>query len=236
MKTEIALAKMPNKIKYALIVIGIYLFSELFKSLIYPIITEENISYVKKIVTVLKVLFIGFLAFKIKERKNWAKIVLLVIFIVHAIGLALSIIAEFLFKFTFSILTVVQFLIVTTILIFLFGKESELWYTASKIGRESNTRLSFPKEAIDKNWFWLIIPLCFLGFTFGCNMNTGGNFFAGMIILFGPFIFGLILIILITLLLVGQKKENQSLILVSKIGLLFVSFPMSYTVGVIFCN
>jgi len=92
------------------------------------------------------------------------------------------------------------------------------------------------KEVTKKYWFWLIIPLCFLGYTLGCKLNTGGNVFAGIIMLFGPFIFGLAIIILITLLLVGLKNKNQSLTLVSKIGLFLISFPVSYTAGVIFCH
>jgi len=99
-----------------------------------------------------------------------------------------------------------------------------------------NKQTSSQKEVVKKYWFWLIIPFCFLGYLLGCNLNTGGNVFAGIIMLFGPFIFGLALIILITLFLVGLRNKNQSLTLVSKIGLLLISFPLSYTAGVILCH
>ena len=94
------------------------------------------------------------------------------------------------------------------------------------------------KEQIDikKILFLLIIPLTIVGFQLGCNLNTGGNVFAGLLMLVGPFIFGLNLIILIILLVTGLKKKSKALIVVSKIGLLLISFPLAYTAGVILCH
>lgn len=85
-------------------------------------------------------------------------------------------------------------------------------------------------------WFWLIIPLTINGYQSGCRLDTSGNVFAGFLMLIGPIIFGIGLIVLIILLRNGLNKKNQALILVSKIGLLLISFPSSYTTGVIFCH
>ena len=92
------------------------------------------------------------------------------------------------------------------------------------------------KNVIKKNWFLLSIPLIIVGFQLGCKLNTGGNVFAGLLMLVGPFVFGLGLIILIILLVTGLINKNQTLILISKIGLLFISFPLAYTAGVILCH
>ena len=92
------------------------------------------------------------------------------------------------------------------------------------------------KNVITMIWFLLIISLSIVGFQSGCKLNTGGNIFAGLLMLAGPFIFGLGLIILIILLVTGLKNKNQALILISKIGLLFISFPLAYTAGVILCH
>jgi hypothetical protein len=94
------------------------------------------------------------------------------------------------------------------------------------------------KEQIDIKifLFLLIIPLTIVGFQLGCNLNTGGNVFAGLIMIAGPFIFGLGLIVLIILLVIGLKNKSQALILISKIGFLLISFPLAYTAGVILCH
>lgn len=92
------------------------------------------------------------------------------------------------------------------------------------------------KNVIKKIWFLLIIPLSIVGFQLGCELNTGGNIFAGLLMVVGPFIFGMGLIILIILLVSGLKNKSQTLILISKIGLLFISFPLAYTAGVVLCH
>ena len=85
-------------------------------------------------------------------------------------------------------------------------------------------------------WFWLIIPLSINGYQSGCKLDTGGNVFAGLLMLTGPVFFGIGLIVLTILLRNGLNKKKQTLILVSKIGLLLISFPSSYTAGLIFCH
>ena len=94
------------------------------------------------------------------------------------------------------------------------------------------------KEQFDlKNiWFWLIIPFTINGYQSGCKLDTSGNVFAGFLMIIGPFIFGIGLIVLFVLLRIGLNKKNQTLLLVSKIGLLLISFPTLYTIGVIFCH
>jgi hypothetical protein len=227
---------MPNKVKIALLFIGVYLVSELVKFILYKLITNEAIELKSTGFLVFTILFIGFFAYKIKERKNWAKIAVLVLFVMKIISLPWVILGEYLYHPVISLLSAVQLLILIIVLVFLFNKESEPWFNYSKPGLASNIETPPAIEATKTIWFWLIIPLCLLGYALGCNMNTSGNVFAGIIMIFGPFIFGLSFIILSTLLLVGLKNKNQSLILVSKIGLLLISFPVSYTAGVIFCH
>jgi len=102
-------------------------------------------------------------------------------------------------------------------------------------GQTTNKNPSF-QQALKSIWFWFIIPLTIFGYNLGCSLDTGGNVLAGALMMFGPFILGLWLIGLIILLLVGLRKKNSSLILVSKIGFLLFSFPVSYTAGVILCH
>lgn len=83
---------------------------------------------------------------------------------------------------------------------------------------------------------WLLIPLSIFGYLLGCDLNTGGNVFAGFLMIAGPYIFMFGLILLLILLLVGIRKKIQGLVFISKIGLVLISFPISYTAGVILCH
>jgi hypothetical protein len=112
---------------------------------------------------------------------------------------------------------------------------SEKIKTMKKPPEPINTT-SHPLQLLRGKWFWLIIPLTIAGYVMGCNLNTGGNIFAGLLMIIGPVFFGVGLITLIILFLVGIRNKNQALILVSKIGLLLISFPLSYTTGVILCH
>lgn len=105
-----------------------------------------------------------------------------------------------------------------------------------KIEKSNYKKTPSSQRVLKTIWFWLIIPLTISGYGLGCSLNTSGNIFAGVLMIFGPVFLGLWLIILIILLLVGLRNKNQSLILMSKIGLLLASFPVSYTAGVILCH
>jgi hypothetical protein len=108
--------------------------------------------------------------------------------------------------------------------------------TLKKLKSQTINKTPSSQRALKTIWFWIIIPLTIFGYDLGCSLKTGGNIFAGLLMIFGPFFLGLWLIALIILLIISLRNKNQSLILVSKIGLLLISFPVSYTAGVILCH
>ena len=229
--------KMPKPIKKALMLIGVFLLSEIVLSVLLYLTNKENFSIEDFVFLLFTLLFIGFLAFKIKERKNWARITLVALFTIKTIALFGVILGEFLFReITKGIISLIQFVILIVILVFLFNKNTAVWFKEKNIRDENPNKILSVQKVTKTYWFWLIVPLCFIGYYLGCFLNTGGNVIAGLIMVFGPFILGIPLIILLILVLLGLINKNQSLILFSKIGLLSVSFPVSYTIGVIFCH
>ena len=233
---ELPLATMPVKIKTALIGIGIYMFLDLIKTILHDLITVENQGWKPLGFVFFSILFIGFFAYKIMRRKNWAKITMLVLFVLKLMGLPWVILGEFVFKSAIGIISLIQLPIAITVLVFLFHKESDPWFKGPEKTQEPVKEPSSPKQVIKTYWFWLIIPLSVLGYALGCELDTGGNVFAGIIMIFRPFILGLGLMVLLIFFLVGLKNKNQALLQVSKIGLLLISFPASYAAGVIFCH
>ncbi len=233
---SLPLVKIPNKIHKATILIAVYLLFEVIKSVLYKLSINQKLEPKTLLYGLFAILLLGFFAYKIRQRKNWARIIILVLFVLKTISLPWVIVGEFIFSPVIGVLSIIQLLLVIMVLIFLFNKESDPWFKGPELTREPIKETSSPQELSKTLWFWLIIPLAILGYGLGCNLNTGGNVFAGALMIFGPFIFGLGLIILLILLLVGLKNKNKALILVSKIGLLLISFPASYTAGVIFCH
>ena len=108
--------------------------------------------------------------------------------------------------------------------------------TLKKVKSQTSNKTPQSQFELKNLWFWIIIPLIILGYTMGCSLDTGGNVIAGAIMIFGPFIMGLWLTGLIIFLLISLKNKNQSHILIAKIGLLLISFPLSYTAGVVLCH
>ena len=78
---------MPKKLQRALILVLIYLFSRLVKFIALAIFPEKRLDPDDITLFALEIILIGFLVFKIKEQKSWAKIMLLVLFLFHAISL-----------------------------------------------------------------------------------------------------------------------------------------------------
>ena len=108
--------------------------------------------------------------------------------------------------------------------------------TLKKVKSETINKTPSSQLELKNMWIWLIIPLSIFAYNNGCSLDTGGNVLAGALMIFGPFFLGLWLAGLIILLLVGLKNKNKSHILISKIGLLIISYPVSYTAGVILCH
>ncbi|MBT8271902.1 MAG: hypothetical protein KJO25_07650 [Bacteroidia bacterium] len=233
------LAEMPVKIKRALILIGVCLLLDLIRTILESIITDTERGWQPFASDVLYILLIGFFAYKIRQGKNWAKIVMLVIFTIDIIGLPWILIGGFMFRSALPALSVIALLqipIVIMILVYLFNTESDHWFKGPKKPLDPVKEATSPRELSKKLWFWLIVPLGFLGYTLGCNLNTGGNVFAGMIMIFGPYILAPGVLMLLILLLIGLLNKNKLLIDVAKISLLLISFPAAYTAGVILCH
>jgi uncharacterized membrane protein len=133
-------------------------------------------------------LIIGFLGFKIGQGKNWARITLLVVFIIPMIGYPFLVFGEFLMSPFIGIVSIAQMLILLYALILLFSREAQEWYKEQKVKTEPVNR-SVLSEWSKKNWIWLIVPLSIIGYLLGCDLNTGGNVFAGFLMIAGPFIF-----------------------------------------------
>ena len=240
------LAEMPNKIKKALILIGIYVLLNLIRNVLHSLITVEEQGWEPLVSGVSSILFFGFFAFKIRQGKNWAKITMLVIFLMNIISLPLGIMGVFVFKpvLGVNVITLIQIPIVIMILVYLFNKESDPWFKGTEKNLEATKEAA--KEVASEQqikkalWFWGIIPLSILGYELGCGLDTGGNLFAGIIMIFGhyisPYVFLPLLIPMLILYLIGLKKKNQILITFVKISLLLIAFPLTYAAGVIFCN
>ena len=226
---------MPKKLQRALILALIYLFSRLVKFIVLAKFPEKSLGSDDITLFALEIILIGFLVFKIKEQKSWAKIMLLVLFLFHAISLPWTFASEALWSETLLIspITAIQLIIVIMILVLLFNKNSDYWFKNSENNPiVHNSKISI-KKAIMKYWVLLPISLSIFGFLSGCNINTGGgnlNFL--FFLLLGPMVLGLGLIILLIMFTRGKKKKNESLVNVSKIGLYLISIPIAFVLGV----
>ena len=230
---------MPKKLQQALKLVLIYFFISLVKLLLISVF--RNISYPDPEDFIggltLEVILIGYLVFKIIERKNWAKLILSVIFVLNALRLFYSFITEALWRDTalISPITAILLIIVIIILNLLFNKSSDQWFNTS----EKNQVFKEGKitRKVSKREYALVIPILLstFGFVSGFiqenNLGTGTGGVEVLFLLFLSLILGLALIVLIFLLFRGKKKENQNLIHVSKISLYIISIPISFIIG-----
>ena len=226
---------MPKKLQRALILVLIYLFSRLVKFIALAIFPEKSLDPDDMTLFALEVILIWFLVFKIKEQKSWAKIMLLVLFLFHALSLPWTFASEALWSETLLIspITAIQLIIVIMILTSLFNKDSDYWFKNSENKPTVHNNKNSTKKTIIKYWLILPVSLSIFGFLSGCNVNTGGgnlNFL--FLLLLGPMVLGLGLIILLIMFTRGKKKKNESLVNVSKIGLYLISIPIAFVLGV----
>ena len=238
MKTEnLPLVKIPNKLKNSLKLIFIYLFFRLIKLITLAIFSEKSLDPDSITRYVLEVILIGVLIFKIKKRKIWAKLMLLVIFVLNALSLFYSFITEVLWRDTLFIspITAILLIIVIIILNLLFNKSSNQWFNNSEKNQVSKEGKSIRKASKKKYTLLISILLSTFGFILGFihenNLGTGTGGVEILFLLFISLILALAIIVLIFLLFRGKKKENQNLIDVSNISLCIISIPISFIIG-----
>lgn len=230
------LVKIPNKLKNSLKFVFIYLFFELIKLLALALFSEKSLDPDSITLYFLEVILIGVLIFKIKQRKIWAKLILLVVFVLNALSLFYSFITEVLWRDTLFIspITAILLIIVIIILNLLLNKSSDNWFNNSEKNQVSKNGNSIRK--VKKKYALLISILLItfgfiLGFIYENNLGVGTGGVEILFFLFIALILALAIIILIFLLFRGRKKENQNLIDVSKISLCIISIPISFIIG-----
>ena len=238
METETSsFVKIPNKLKNSMKLIFIYLFFRLIKLITLTLFSEKSLDSDSITIYALEVIIIGVLVFKIKERKTWAKLLLLVIFVLNALSLFYSFITEVLWRDTLFIspITATLLIIVIIILNLLLNKSSDQWFNNSEKNQVSKDEKSISKVSKKKYVLLISILLSTFGFISGFihenNLGTGTGGVEILFLLFISLIISLAIIVLVFLLFRGKKKENQNLIYVSKICLCILSIPLSYIIG-----
>ncbi len=98
--------------------------------------TDQKILSDPKAFGIITFLIIGFLGFKIGQGKNWARITLLVVFIIRMIGYPFLVFGEFLMRPFIGIVSITQMLILFYALILLFSREAQEWYKEQKVKTE----------------------------------------------------------------------------------------------------
>lgn len=228
---------MPKKLRQALILVLVYLFARPFKFIALAIYSPKSLDPDSITLFIIELIIIGFLIFKIKERKNWARLILLVIFVLNALHLFYSFITEALWCDTglISPITAILLIIVIIILNLLFNKSSDQWFNNLEKNQASKEGKSVRKVSKGKYALLISILLITMGFILGFihenNLGTGTGGLEILFLLFFALILVLALIVLIFLLFKGKKKENQNLIDVSKISLYIIFIPISFIIG-----
>ncbi|TXD71121.1 hypothetical protein ESU54_17675 [Aequorivita antarctica] len=87
---------------------------------------------------IITIVIIGFLGYKIGKGKNWARITLLVLFVIGMLGFPLIISNEFQMSPLIGIVSIAQMLIQLYVLIILFSGQSNEWFKKQKIKTTPN--------------------------------------------------------------------------------------------------
>ena len=140
MEIEIYKTEVPKKIKQASILVYVSLLIGLIKSVLYETMTDQKMLSDPKSLTIgiLTILIIGFFGYKIGKGKNWARITLLVLFIIGMLGVPFIIMTEFQMNPIIGIVSVVQMLIQLYVLIILCSGESKNWFKEQRIKTTPN--------------------------------------------------------------------------------------------------
>lgn len=97
MELETTLSEIPKKIKQAANLVYLSLLVGLIKSVLYETMTTQKMLSDPKSLTIgiITILIIGFLGYMIGQGKNWARITLLVLFMIGMTGFPFIVLTEF---------------------------------------------------------------------------------------------------------------------------------------------
>jgi len=140
MESGTTISEIPKKIKQAANLVYLSLLVGLIKSLLYETMTTQKMLSDPKLLSVgiFTILIIGFLGYKIGQGKNWARITLLVLFILGMIGYPFIVLTEFQTSILIGTVSIVQILIQLYVLIILFSGESKQWFKEQKVKTTPN--------------------------------------------------------------------------------------------------
>ena len=135
MELETTLSKIPKKLKQAANLVYLSLLVGLIKSVMYETMTTQKMLSDPKSLSigVFTILIIGFFGYMIGKGKNWARITLLVFFIIGMIAYPFSVLIEFQTNSIIAIVSIVQMLIQLYVLIILFSGEPKKWFKEKKV-------------------------------------------------------------------------------------------------------
>ena len=140
MELETTLSEIPKKIKQAANLVYLSLFVGLIKTVLYETMTVQKMLFDPKFLTIgiITIILIGFLGYMIGQGKNWARITLLVLFIIGMISYPFFVLEEFQTNSIIGVVSIVQTLIQLYALIILFSGESKEWFKEQKIKNSHN--------------------------------------------------------------------------------------------------
>jgi|AVFP01.1.fsa_nt_gi preprotein translocase subunit Sss1 len=140
METELNEIEIPKKIKQASLLVYVSLIVGLLKSALYETMTNQKILSDPKSLTIaiVTILIIGFLGYKIGQGKNWARITLLILFVIGMLGFPFVILNEFQMSPIIGIVSIAQMLIQLYVLVILFSGQSKEWFRRQKIKTTPN--------------------------------------------------------------------------------------------------
>jgi len=131
---------LPNELKTAEYIIYISLLVGLVKSISYELLTEQNMitDPMSLTIGIFTILFIGFIGFKVGQGENWARITLLVLFVVGIIFVPFIVFDEFQMSPLIGILSLLQTALQLYVLIILFTGESKKWYKKQRLSTDAD--------------------------------------------------------------------------------------------------
>lgn len=134
MEIKSEITEVSKKIRQAANLVYLSLLVGLIKSIFYETMTNQKILSDSKSLTIgiVTIIIIGFIGYKIGQGKNWARITLLVLFIIGMIGFPFIILNEFQINPIIGVVSITQMFIQLYVLIILFSGESKDWFRLQK--------------------------------------------------------------------------------------------------------
>ena len=130
MSLDNTFSEIPKKVKQSAYMVYASLGVGLIKSGLYETLTTQKILSDSTSLTVgiVTILLIGLLGYMIGQGKNWARITLLILFVIGMIGYPFIVLTEFRANSIIGIVSVIQMLIQLYVLIILFSGKTNDWF------------------------------------------------------------------------------------------------------------